>query len=278
MGNTYNYVYNAAVSDTFYSLYGKGEVGRTYTLEIELPDGEFYRSHPQIMPAPLPLDSLEVRGEWAYSNTAEGLVVREPFAFAYARINAPAQPKDHFLRWESDATYVFNERSGQRQCFVNNRLNNQLLSVADLSKYEPGSVVYEVVGKRKIDQAFELRLAITAYQHSIGKEAYTYWSKINQLLANNGTIFDTPATNIPGNIDNVTHPDQPALGFFEVSAVDTCRIYTVNGQLGEEFLLKNYPYCSLHFINGFPLETPRECTDCLMYLTGATYAVPWWWN
>ncbi len=289
-GNVFHY--QEIISNDLASIYQlkevQGETGRTYTLEIDLPNGEHYRSHPQIMPEPFSLDTAEVHGEWVYYNTANGTVVREPFALAYARTKAPAQPKGHYLHWESEAIYLFNEivpkpwipinpYGSSKQCFHNNRLNDQLVAIADLGIYEPGGVVYENVGKRKIDEAFEKKIAFAIYQRSIGKEAYEYWEKINKLLTANGTIFDAPPAAVAGNIENTTHPDQPALGFFEVGAADTSRIYTANGLLGDEFRLQNVPYCQMDYSKWPPVNYP-ECNDCLTWLKGSSYEPPWWWQ
>ncbi len=287
-GNTYTYQQIVpADKPPYYELLNvKGETGRTYTLDIKLANGETYRSHPQIMPEPVPLDTVEVHGEWYYTNTTAGDVVRAPFAFVYARTAAPAVTKDRFLHWESEAIYLFDEILPKtymifpesHQCFINNRINDQVVALADLSKYSPGGVVYENVGKRKIDQAFEKKIAFAVYQRAINREAYEYWNKINKLLEANGTIFDAPPAAVTGNIENISHPDQPALGFFEVGAADTSRVFTGNGQLGSEFLLQNTSYCQLEYSGTWPPVNHPECDDCLTWLKGAYYEIPWWWE
>ncbi len=287
-GSTYSYQeVTPTDKPTYYELRNvKGETGKTYTLNIRLTNGEQYRSHPQIMPEPIALDTAEVHGEWYYTTTAGGEVVRSPFAFVYARTTAPAVTKDVYLHWESEAVYLFNEivpkpynifnPYNSNQCFVNNRINDQLVAIADLNKYAPRSVVYGNAGKRKLDQAFERRIAFAVYQRVIGREAYEYWDKINKLLSANGTIFDAPPAAVSGNVENATHPDLPALGFFEVGAADTVRVYTGNGQLGNEFLLQNVPYCKLDYSYWPPVNHP-ECDNCLL-IPGAYYEVPWWWE
>ncbi|MEO6039318.1 MAG: DUF4249 domain-containing protein [Saprospiraceae bacterium] len=290
LGNVFHYQeITPAGKDPFYQLVAvKGAVGRSYSLEIDLPGGEQFRSQPQIMPEPFPLDSTEAHGEWIYSNTANGSVVREPFALVYARTKAPAQPKGHYLHWDSEAIYLFNEINpkpynhinpygSSRQCIVNNRINDQLVAIADLSKYAPGGVVYENVGKRKIDNAFEQKVAFAVYQRSVSREAYEYWEKVNKLLTATGTIFDSPPAAVAGNIENLTHPDRPALGFFEVGAADTARVFSGNGQLGNEFLLKGEPYCQLDW-SIWPPVNHTECDDCLTWLKGSYYELPWWWQ
>ncbi|MCY7328760.1 MAG: DUF4249 domain-containing protein [Saprospiraceae bacterium] len=286
-GHTYTYQsVQPADKPAYYELRNvKGETGRTYTLNIKLANGEAYQSHPQIMPEPISLDTAEVKAEWYYTNTTAGAIVRAPFAFVYARTTAPAVTKDRFLHWESEAIYLFDEIFKfyeifpvSHQCFINNRINDQVVALSDLSKYSPGGVVYENVGKRKIDQAFEKKIAFAVYQRAINREAYEYWNKISKLLEANGTIFDAPPAAVPGNVENTTHPDLPALGFFEVGAADTVRVFTGNGQLGSEFLLQNTPYCQLDYSKGWPPVNHPECDDCLTWIKGAYYEIPWWWQ
>ncbi len=289
-GNVYVYQeVTPAGEASFYQLEAQGETGRSYTLEIEV-DGEHYQSHPQIMPEPFTLDTVEAHGEWLYSNTSNGTVVREPFAVVYARTKAPAVTKGHYLHWDSEAIYVFNEilpkpykplnpYGSSRQCFINNRINDQIVGIADMSKYAPGGTVYEPVGKRKIDNAFLTKIAFAVYQRSVNREAYEYWEKINKLLTATGTIFDSPPAVVAGNMENTTHPNRPALGFFEVGAADTVRIFSGNGQLGDEFLLQDNIYCEIDWSKypQPPVNYP-ECDDCLKWLRGAYYEVPWWWQ
>ncbi len=286
VGNTYTYQPVLPTDKpAYYELRNvKGETGRTYTLDIRLADGEQYRSHPQVMPDPIALDTVEVRAEWYYTNTTDGDVVRAPFAFVYARSIAPAVTKDRYLRWEGEAIYLFDEIYKSydifpfsHQCFINNRINDQVVAIADLNKYAPGGVVYENVGKRKIDQAFEKKICFAIYQRAVNREAYEYWEKINRLLQANGTIFDAPPAAVAGNVENTTHPQLPALGFFEVGAADTSRVYIGGGQLGQEFVPPNTPYCDYAFNTWPPVNHP-ECDDCLKWLQGAYYEMPWWWQ
>ncbi len=226
---------------------------------------------------------VQVRGEFFTSNNADGSVAKEPRAYAYAYATAPGQASGRYLRWEGDVVYIFNELpkiynpfAVQHQCFVTNRISDQTIALADLSIYQPGASVYEQVGKRKIDVAFENSICFSVYQHTMTRNAWEYWQKISQLTSPTGTIFDKPLARVYGNVENVTDPENPALGYFEVSAVDTARVYTRNGLLGDEFLLQDYPYCNYDW-GRWPPVTHPECDDCLL-LPSSTLQKPDWWQ
>ena len=285
-GNHYLYEEVISTDDSlrYYQLSQvQGVPGHAYSLEIRLADGQVYRTPPEVMPARVPIDSAEVRGEWFVSTNSNGTIVREPFAYVYAHAQAPDQPTGRYLRWDGDAVYIFNEILKsyspfpvQNQCFISGPMSDQIVAVTSLGDYQAGAAIREVVGKRRIDYTFEHRICFSVYQHSINRAAYDYWQKIGQLITPSGTIFDVPPARAIGNVANETHPDHPALGYFELSAVDTTRVYTRNGLLGQEFLVNDNPYCQYDWMN-WPPVNHKECDNCLL-LKGSTYKQPEWWQ
>ncbi|MCB0573015.1 MAG: DUF4249 family protein, partial [Saprospiraceae bacterium] len=182
----------------------QGVPGRIYSLEIVLPNGDTYRSGPEKMPERILLDSVSVKGDYFVSNNADGSLTSEPRAFVYAHTKTPDQVNGRYLRWETDAVYIFNEIvkfydpfGAIHQCFITNRLHDQGVSIAEPGAFQAGTPIIENVGKRKIDYAFEHRICFSVYQHTISRNAYEYWQKIGQLVSPTGTIFDTPAAKMP---------------------------------------------------------------------------------
>ncbi|MCB0529637.1 MAG: DUF4249 family protein, partial [Saprospiraceae bacterium] len=58
----------------------QGSSGRSYSLEIVLPNGDTYRSNPEKMPARIPLDSVSLKADYFVSNNADGSLTSEPRA------------------------------------------------------------------------------------------------------------------------------------------------------------------------------------------------------
>lgn len=287
LGNQFNYdeIVQGPDVASFYRLMDvQGIPGRTYHIEIRLPGGDIYHSRPEKMPQRVSIDSAEVRAGYFTSVNANGNVVKEPFAYLYAHTTTPAQPSTRYLRWDGEAVYIFNELQKiyypipppQLQCFITNRISDQMMPLADLGIYQPGAAIVTQVGKRKIDRAFEDRIGFSIRQRAISREAYDYWQKIGQLIAPTGTIFDVPPARVYGNVENLTNPNRPALGYFEVSAVDSARVFTRNGLLGDEFLLQDNPYCNYDW-SKWPPVNHRECDNCLL-LEGSALQKPVWWE
>jgi Domain of unknown function (DUF4249) len=268
-----------------YELEGvQGVPGRTYTLEIKLPDGKIYRSQPQKMLPSLPLDDIEVTGEWRSFTAANGTVVRQPYAYAYARTVVPDSVGERYLHWDAEVVYIFNGilrvwdpfDPAPRQCFLSKYIGGQLVSLSDLKSYKAGARIRERIGGLPIDYAFESRICFIGQQRTIDRAAYDYWRKINLLITPNGTIFDTPPSPLVGNVQNTTDPEDAALGYFEVASVQINRVYLQDGSLGDGFLVQDNPYCKLDW-NNWPPVNHKECDECLI-LPGSVRNKPAWWQ
>lgn len=256
----------------------EGAPGRIYTLDILLADGAAYRSRPQQMPEPLPMDSTEMKFVFLEDVTAEGDIVKVPFALIYAHSSTSDQSTEYCLRWEGENTFIFNELyipgAPQKQCFVTNGISAQTVNIVDPAALQPGTSLFEYVGRRRVDYSFDLRNCFSVYQHTIGKDAYKYWSRVQSVIRPTGTIFDTPPAPIPGNLENLSDPARPALGFFEVGASDTTRIYVNRGDLPFEVVA----FIPLHCGSGNPAASKHpECLDCLK-LSSSTLQKPDWWQ
>lgn len=64
---------------------------------------------------------------------------------------------------------------------------------------------------------FELGDKIRIEMYSISKEVYDYFNEFINLLYNDGGVFSPPPVNPTSNIANLTEPDNPPLGYFQVS-------------------------------------------------------------
>ncbi|MBK8195233.1 MAG: DUF4249 domain-containing protein [Lewinellaceae bacterium] len=260
-----------------------GVPGRTYTLEIQLPDGKTYRSRPQKMPEPLPVDAAEMRFAFVEDINAQGNIVKIPFAQVYAHVTVPDQAAGRYFRWECESTFIFDEiDTGNpfdppKQCFISNYTSNQVVGIDNPADFQPGTQLVVYAGRRAIDFAFDLRNCFSVYQRTIGKDAFLYWKRVKQVVEPTGTIFDLPPSFIPGNLENVNDPGRPAFGFFEVGASDTARVFANRGDLPSDVVAFIPKHCSGPQPCN-PNNNPRrpECCECLL-LPNSTLQKPEWW-
>jgi hypothetical protein len=257
-----------------------GQPGRAYTLHIDLPNGAAYATAPQVMPQPIPMDSIGVRGEMVEFIRANGAVTSEPNAVVYAHATTPASGQG-YLRWDAFMVYIFDEIvksynpfAVQKQCFITDYFSQQIVSTYDLSTLQPNTPISFKVGQKRIGYAFEKRQVYSMYQLTISREAYDYWQKVNRLLVQNGSIFDAPPAVVPGNVLREGGNAAPALGFFEVCSADVRRRSLFNGDLGPDYRFLG-PYCNYDY-SRWPPVNHIECDDCLT-LPASSLEQPWYW-
>jgi Domain of unknown function (DUF4249) len=266
----------------YYLDHVQGVPGRSYTLNIRLADGTEYSANPQKMPDVVPLDTFYMTGKTEQIVNSNGIVTSEKYALMEIASTVPTDNKDKYLRWDAFSVHLFYEIAKiyyfipppQKQCFFTVLFNGQNIALSDLSKQLPGTALRREVAKKKIDQSFEFRIYFNAYQYSMTKEAHEYWRKVNALINQDGTIFDTAPAPVFGNVYRDGDPKQATQGFFEICAADVKRASLTNGELGLDY--SYYPsYCTYDW-STWPPVNHLECDDCTR-LAGSTLSKPWYW-
>jgi hypothetical protein len=66
--------------------------------------------------------------------------------------------------------------------------------------------------------SFDLTDTVRIEMYSLNRDVFEYYNQLVELLFNDGGLFSSPPRNPDTNIINVTNPDNPPLGFFQVSS------------------------------------------------------------
>jgi hypothetical protein len=123
-----------------------------------------------------------------------------------------------------------------------------------------------------IDETFLYRHYFVTYQSSLSAEAYDYWSKVNALVAGNGSLFDTPPARIYGNIMRNDEEDasEKVFGYFQAVNQAVSRVSITRSEL--PFFL-SYSDCQGSFPVKFP--PPSFCENCLS-VRNSSHVRPSW--
>lgn len=150
------------------------------------------------------------------------------------------------------------------------------------------------VDDRKISVLYSINLR----QFALTKEGYEFLEKMKKNTEENGSIFDPQPSQLKGNIHCVTNPDEPVLGFINISSVEEKRLFIRSTEVGpwnyrsgcEEESVKNdtdsitdawrsgaVPTDALKFFGPFITyfgTTTQGCIDCT--LSGTNVRPPYW--
>ncbi|GEM_PF-1554961 len=233
----------------------RGEIGRTYTLFVELEDGTTYQSTPQILIASPPIGNAYSEYEKGQSINEQGNEQNEHYWNVF--VETPVGLGDDvFLSWRYRGVYeveTFPEEYCDppsidcnpgiahprevppiccKYCYVTEygaQFNTS--TSTDI----PNSQIQKQIASIPItyDKVYNYYM-LEIYQLSVSEEVYDYLDLVDQQITGQGTIFDpTPAT-IDGNISNSSNGQQ-ALGMFYAAGVTNARLNLNRSGISAQF-------------------------------------------
>ncbi len=220
----------------------RGVPGRHYKLEIETPDGNHYESMPELL-SPVPeIDTIYYeRGSQQELDDRNMVQNIEGFQI-YIDTSDPVEDKNYYM-WSWTGTHevhtqpwnFFDNKKrvpAPKDCCATCWLTEYIsaLNVFD-DAYLSGKqinkkpVAFVRLLERNGAKHFQGKYHIEVKQLSISKEAWRYWSSIENQIHSSGSIFEPPPVAITGNITNCDDPEDLVFGYFGASALTTKSIF-----------------------------------------------------
>ena len=285
----------------------RGRIGGTYTLHISTEDGLEYISDGCTMTEVPRIDSVY------YELEEEGL-----------RIYLDTDNQDEacqFFRWDFEEVWkfrvpypIFHEDLGYK-LYKTAQVENDICWKYELSKQilihsstEQSSGLISRKPIHFIASGRSNRLlkqySILVRQYSLSQEEFSFWENLKEITESGGEIFEKQPFPIEGNIRCINNDHEKVLGYFQVSAVQSQRMYITQSQANELNLpVYEYPCERIIYRNrvlherlydnllkdgyvlfwveeddfGFPISwqfTSDECADCS--LTGKPERPDFW--
>lgn len=168
----------------------EGIIGRTYTLRIQWNGNTYESSSPLLEEAVI--DSLSYQYFPANPIFEEGYYI-----FFFGRVPPGRTNYFRFKVYENDSLY--NDRS-------------DLLIQND--EFLP-----DTIENIRFTYPFNLGDTVKIEMYTLNKEMFQYYQELVTLLYNDGGLFSPPPQNPVSNIRNLSEPDQPPLGYFQVASI-----------------------------------------------------------
>jgi hypothetical protein len=259
--------------------YLAGIPGRVYTIQVELPNHQVYTSKTEVMPTAVGLDEVYYTFVDEEFIDFEGSLQTSTFLKAYVKPTFP-NSKPYLCRWAVEEVYQIKPTDlpdpfgyTPPDCFVTQNADPQRITLFDGREFSGDLTSDLLVTSREIDQTFHHRHYFSIYHSALTSEAFDYWTKVNVLANQTGSIFDTPPAEIIGNISNVNDPDEKVYGFFQATNQTMQRFYVLSAYLPEQAWLE--PYCEYTSVKPELYQYPPPCQDCLN-VRNSSYTRPDW--
>ena len=209
----------------------RAEVGKSYTLRIELENGERYASLPEKV---LPVPALEEIEPVFKVQPALDEFAQEVGIELYGRWQDPPD-EENFYMWETKGEYkllTYPQNFVSRDFFGNpipspkdccelcyikeEQVNSELRIFKD--NFTNGSLQNEVLSYIPDDggRFYETYMAVIDHS-SLSKPAFQFFDILREQLSISGDIFDPPTATIRGNMINLDDPEASVIGYFRAS-------------------------------------------------------------
>jgi hypothetical protein len=204
----------------------RGQVGRTYTLNIISYQGSFrksYLSSPMEMKPVPPIDSLYyektvIRERYLYNPGIQGCQI-------YLDTHDP-ENNCRYFRWDYSETWVLRLPFSieNKKCWISENSSN--INIQSTAAYKESSIKrFPINYITNVTDRLKTKYSILVNQYSLNEDEYAYWRKVQNISEGTGGLFDVIPASVPSNIKCVESLDDKVLGYFSVSASSSKRIY-----------------------------------------------------
>lgn len=208
------------------------EIGRAYSLRIQLADGRLYRSEPQVMPPPGTVANPVPRFERLPTLTGS---VLQHVPSVTVRLDAVAdEAETSYLRWTWTGVWetafctpppLF---SACYPCWIP-ASGRSLVNVAD-TPLSRGQALFNQLAiatpLTEVPERFGRGFVLNVRQESMTPDAFVYWRSMRDMRDRVGSLFDPPPDQVRGNLVNEADPNDYTLGYFTVASSETTTLCT----------------------------------------------------
>jgi hypothetical protein len=255
-GNTFVFIENKDNLGGVYELKMKGEVGRSYHLEVLTPDKKMIKSDPYLLVKAPRMNNFSQSVELKTYIDFNGKQVQERNVYVKSDVQFdPVQPKP-YLRWRTTGEYEFHESSiAGRICYAKEPAPDlNKLNLYSPNRLAGNTLIAQAIVNSYLDFRFAYVYCFHIQMFSMSESEYLYWHNVGDVLTNDGTLYDPPPGNVKGNLYNVNNKDEQIIGYFSVSGVSFSRYLVTVQSLGGNFVGSPCTYGS---------RLP-QCNDCLV--------------
>ena len=261
--------------------YFKVDYGSAYKIKFKLRTGETYESsYDTLYQVPTPTDLTLDKISKNVSFLDGTFETQEIVTFNISTPLVSENGNKPNLMWELQSVYKqtdYPTGGGLRRCPVTGPPKVCYLTIDPVENYKvlnATSLASSQVTDFNILEAdnsntfvFSEGHYLTAFQQSISNAAYEYWSRVNEVVYRDGTIFETPAGKVRSNIKNIDSQSQEEVyGYFFVTESKLIRAYVSADYAGNP-----RPQCpaagDMHSV---------FCDNCLCEINSTTEKPDYW--
>lgn len=282
----------------------RGQVGSSYQLHIQLPNGQNYVSDICHLIEPSPIDSVfgviesssqqnsnhDLYGIQFYIDNHSNVADTGYYLWKLSQTYKYRSSFNLDFTWEG-AFIPYPKPDSLRTCWY----TSQISTIYTYStKYIDKPVITNFPLNYSSTKSKELsiRYSLMVKQLTISKEAFDFWDALQQQNIEQGNLYSQQPIQIKGNMHNVNNEEEPILGYFTVAGIAEKRIYVnrpalpfyydicfpdTEAMIGIQFQPASPPiYITQLISGGLAMGTQDLCFDCR--IEGGSLTPPDFWE
>jgi len=215
-----------------------------YRVHIKTSDGKEYASDYSPVRHTPPIDSItwqtEDNGVRLYVNTHDPQNVTKYYQWKYDETWEIHSAYYSSLEYVRDASshitaLVFRDPNFHKvdttiyKCWAS--LSSTSIILGSSEKLSSDVIYLPVQFVEPGSEKLSVLYSINVKQYAMSQDAYLFMEKMKKNTEQVGTLFDPQPSQITGNIKCLSNPNEPVIGFVEVTEEQTKRIFVYNNQV-----------------------------------------------
>jgi hypothetical protein len=279
----------------------RGQIGRSYQVTVET-GGKKFQSQPELIAEPAGIDTIFTRPEKhsvtdGYVDGLQFYVNTEPISDTHTNLLWSITETYRFRsEYKLDWIYygvdsiVKNHSDSGMVCWRTDR-ETGIFTWSASNLTEPSLKNFPLQFIDVLTNKLSERYSMLLTQYTISEPAYNYWSEIQKLYEETGSLYTRQPYQVKGNISNTEEPETLVLGYFIAASTKTKRVYidrppfvfnyevcspVINLYQNTNPLQLSFPLYSMELSTGEQAFASLSCFDCR--LKGGTMEKPDFWK
>lgn len=248
-------------------------VGKTYSLEVDLFDGQQFKSKMEaVLPVPKMQSLKKALVQKEIINYLGETVIRNKLkTFVNTPLKVAGSADNTNVKWDFEFVYKQTDDTG-KACYINGFPDFDLIQLVDGNTIDIDFVEEFELIEQNITTLMVEGYSLAVIQEALSDEALIFWQQVLELSENSGTFYEPPPGQLVSNFEVVSPTEGDVFGYFYATEQDTLRTF-VNGDF-VEFSTKICPSPP----TGGPDPPCDHCCDCELAANSTTRKPDFWIN
>ena len=203
---------------------------------------------------------------------------------------------DSYLGFKNGQVYFLDSSELRGRCW-SNAASTEILLGSSIKLSEDIITNAPITSVARNDEKMIQKYSILIKQYALTQEAFEHWQILEKNKKQRGTLFEGQPAQLTTNIQCVTNPTEPVIGFVSASSVKEMRLFIRNSEVAPwgrgptgvacDVLLINPADAAIHladpnnapgyFVTGGGLAiAKRRCVDCTLNGDGVPVRPSFW--